>query len=73
VQVRGRRAAVVVRGATRPRDDRAWVVLAAVVLAAVALAGVRFWGVARVFEPPRAEGVPRPRPAWEVRPAMVTP
>ncbi|GGM58158.1 hypothetical protein GCM10007977_069750 [Dactylosporangium sucinum] len=37
--------------------------------------GVRFAAelVARVFEPPRALDAPPPRPAWEVRPAMVTP
>jgi hypothetical protein len=63
-------ARVVVRGVARPR-----VAVVAFVAAPEARArGVaRFCGVARVFEPPRALDVPPPRPAWEVRPAMVTP
>ncbi|GAA3457373.1 hypothetical protein GCM10018962_92070 [Dactylosporangium matsuzakiense] len=72
-----RRRTGVVRGvAARARVD-AFVAVdrPPVAFVAVALAGAaaRERGVARVFEPPRALDVPPPRPAWEVRPAMVTP
>ncbi|GAA2380996.1 hypothetical protein GCM10010170_088490 [Dactylosporangium salmoneum] len=49
------------------------VALAGVAVAARVRGVARFCAVARVFEPPRALDVPPPRPAWEVRPAMVTP